>query len=148
MKIVLNGQVFAQDPPDDYADIFGRRVQVPKFCRVEVQVFMIKAVFHFPVDKPGQPAEIDDHTGLGINFTGHFHLQFVVVAVPVGVVAEAENLPVLFIRPGGVVQAVGGIKMGTAYYGNFHVYRLYMIDWAHPVAANRCAGAPEASKLR
>ena len=120
MQVLRLGQVWAQNLPDDHADIFRRRVQVAELHRIEIQVMVVEAVFHLLLDQVGQPAKIDDVAGSRVYLARYFHFQFIIVAVVIGVVAQAEYCTVALIRPGRIVQTVGGIEMRASDNSYFH----------------------------
>ena len=109
-----------QDVPDDVADVLGSGIEIAELLCVEVEIFVVEALFYLFLDEVFQVFEIDEVACFRIDFTADFYLQFVIVAVVVGVVAQAENLPVLFVRPGGVVQAMRCIEVGFTENGDAH----------------------------
>ena len=58
--------------------------------------------------------EVQHHAGLGVGFTAHGHLEHIVVAVPVGVIAFAEDAAVLLRRKRRIVIEVRGRKLNLA----------------------------------
>ncbi len=109
-----------QDLPDDQRDIFRRWNEIAEFYRIDIQVFVVEAVFYFLFDQIGKPAQVDHHARIRVDFTRNLYFQFVVVPMVIRVVAQAEHFFVALVRPGRVVQAVGGVEMGFAKNGYVH----------------------------
>ena len=79
---------------DDLAEIFGRRDQREKlFQRVEVRV--IEALQHGAFDGVIKISKVADHPGFRIDLAADGHVQGIIVAVPMRVVALAVNGAVL-----------------------------------------------------
>lgn len=127
MEIVLRGELLPQNHVNHHTNVFGGRVQVSEFLGVEIEVFVVEAPLDLLFDQVGQPAQIDHHARIRVDFTRHFYFQFIIVPVPVGVVAQAEHFTVALIRPRRVVQPVCGIEMGAANDGDFHL----MSEWVN-----------------
>jgi hypothetical protein len=91
---------------------------VAEFFGVEVEIFVIEAVFHVLADEVGEVLQVNEHAGFGVGFAGDFDFEFVVVAMPVGVVADTEDFAVPLVRPMRAVQPVGGVEMGFSKNGD------------------------------
>lgn len=111
--VVLLIQVLTQDLPDHVADIFGSRIEVFEFLRIQVQVFMVKAPLDLLFDDVLEHLQIDQVARHGVYFSADLDLQLIIVAVVIGVIAQPEDLLILLIAPVGIVQPVGGIEVGA-----------------------------------
>src|SRR6266853_5983530 len=77
--------------PDSDGEVFGRGDFPGELVYFFVEEAMVKSVEHFPAHNVLQLLEVDDETRFRINCAFYGHLQSVVMAVAVGVIAFAEN---------------------------------------------------------
>src|SRR5208337_214581 len=81
--------------PDGDGEVLGRRNSGKKLRHFLVQEAMVERVEHFPAHDVLQLLQVNDESRLRIDGALHGHFQGVVVPVPVGVVALAEDALVL-----------------------------------------------------
>ena len=89
-------QLSRQAVPDDDRKIFGGGNLVAKLGNFLIQVPMVEVVDHFMVHEVFKLLEVHDEAGALVNLTSHSDFQRVIVAVPMRIVALAEDALVFF----------------------------------------------------
>ena len=125
----IGRQAGTQQVVDDNGDVFCRWIQFSKSHSIQVEVAMIESVEHLCLDDVRQHLRVDHVACVRIRKTGHLHNQFIIMAVIVGKVAFAEDLGIFCIIPGGIMQAVGGVKMFLSTNGDLvcHVLGVFVV---------------------
>jgi len=101
---------FLQFFPDSNGYLFGGSLAVFHEGHFDVQVFMIRR-FDDPLpDNTAQIFQIDGVPGFWVNFPTYGNEKLVIMPVPVGIGTLSENLKILFVRPFGPEQTMGGIE--------------------------------------
>lgn len=121
MELVSFWQMRPKDAPDDQANVLGGGNQVAEFLRIEIQVFVVEAGLNLVPNQLGEPCQVQHYACFRVNLAGYPYFKLIVMAMKIGIVAKPENSAVFFIRPGGIVQAVCGVEVGTTGDGDFHV---------------------------
>ncbi len=107
-------------PINGYRNIFGSWVFTFEIGAVKIEVTVVVALHHFSFYNVFQGFYVNHIAGNWVNFTGYFGGKGIVVAMVIGIVAGAKSFFVLGITPSCYMQAVGGIKHGSAGYGGLH----------------------------
>jgi len=97
--------------PDAHCKVFGTCKFPFHKVYIQVQVAMVYPFYYYILYKVAECLGIEYKPGFGIWFTFYGHMQFVVMPVPVLVIAFSEYIFVLFDCPAGIVEAVRCVKM-------------------------------------
>ena len=99
----------------DRGDVLNRRVEGSELDGVEVEMLVVEADDHLLMHDPLDAIEAHRRTaGLLVQRDRSRHLEVVVVAMPVGVVALAEELAVPFVGVFGTVEPMRSGRTRTA----------------------------------
>src|SRR5690606_31726104 len=77
--------------PADHRDVFRGGNQLAEPLHIEIQVAVVEPPEEALLDQVIEPSQVHDVAGLGIDRADHGHVQLIVVAVVVRVVAHAER---------------------------------------------------------
>src|SRR5436190_846909 len=105
----------APDPDDD---VLGGRDHAAHERDVEVEVLVVDAIDGTLLGDPLQRGEVEDVAGAIVHGAAHRHVEDVVVAVPVRVVALPEQMFVLLVGERGIVHSVRRVEVQTASHGD------------------------------
>src|SRR5690606_33679971 len=107
--------------PDRHHQVLRRGEDPLQPGNVQVEVEVIQVRDHRLLEDVAQCLQVDDVAGGRVHLPLHRHVELVVVPVPVRAVAEPEQLAVLRVGQGRVVQAVSGREVDSschAYLGH------------------------------
>jgi hypothetical protein len=106
------GDARLQHPITHLRDVLDARdhAVVAELRHLGVEVAVIEPVDHRVGDDPLQRRHVDEHA-IAVRHAAQRDLELVVVAVPVGVVALAEDATVFLVAQLRVVQAVRGAEL-------------------------------------
>src|ERR1043166_6597862 len=108
------GDARGEPLPAEDRDVLRRGNPVPEPGNIEVEILVVQLRGDRLVHQPFQDAHVEDITRLRVDLPLDFHLELVIVAVEVRVVAGAERLPIPRLRAGRVVQPVRGVEVDSA----------------------------------
>ena len=81
--------------PDGDSQVLGCRNPRGKFWDFLIEEAVVHGVENLAVHNLFELLEINHKTGARVDFTFHGYFEYVVVTVPIGVIALSEELPVL-----------------------------------------------------
>jgi len=93
--------------PESHREIFGRGIDPAQPLNVVVQVLVVAGLDDLLARHPVNFIQIDQHARFGLGRPAQSHAHRVVVAVPVEIVALAEDFVVALGFPVGIVEPVG-----------------------------------------
>src|SRR5690606_30492761 len=90
-----------------------------------VDVLVVEDAHDLGLEEAVEEGEVDGEAGHRVDLASHGHLERVVVAVAVRVVARTEDTAVLLVAPLGAMVAVRGAEAdGTGKVGEWHAWKL------------------------
>jgi len=123
-QVFGGGDAMRRPPPPSYT-LFIRSCGAGEPSHVLVDVLVVERLHDGLLDDALEVGDVDDHAGVLVDLALDRHLQHVVVAVTVGVVALAENLSVLLVAQIGVVQSVTSTECLSSAQSHYWMHLLW-----------------------